>query len=521
MKKNIVKKGIVMGVIILFIGLNLVPSISGNNDLGNKKFNTIDNEIEIDVDYIYSIVQNLSYIIFTEYNESAGELAKGRYFGSKGEHKAAEILYENMTKLGLDTTLEQIKNTKNHPDLTHGYDVLDYKLILKNINNENNETVDCWIDAIELDPPLVHEKIFNFKFKDLKIKRIPKTILEWVKALAYDKKGEEYVFISDKKDGLCREPNPSLPLDIKLMRKIFYPIRIFPNILYTWFKRAFEHFLLDNLFDNCKGKIVFDFTKDTHDTSCTRFGKKVPTIYINGTICRKIDEDIDNYTIDFFIKEMYNKSVVSYNVIGLLEGEDPSKTVIVDCLYDSVWCQGTGDSAIGMGIVMGIAKYFTDNNITPKYNIKFIGFGGEEPGLKGAIYYEATHRAEEIIYVIDMNQVCSSQEHPPLTLNLIFNNFRFMNEIWPIVEKTNYKERVGNTEIAKRWWPAGAPSDDHIFAQNRPKVKTVCFLEDFPWIVHHRDGLNHTAGDVFDHVDWNEVSVTSELVLNITKHLTL
>jgi hypothetical protein len=45
----------------------------------------------------------------------------------------------------------------------------------------------------------------------------------------------------------------------------------------------------------------------------------------------------------------------------------------------------------------------------------------------------------------------------------------------------------------------------------------VCFLEDFPWVAHHRDGMDHTAGDVFDNVDWNEVKVTSELVIEIIK----
>jgi len=521
------RKILVLWVILLFVGTGILPNISGevkdaSSNSGELSNGLISDNGVLDVDYIYNLTRALSYIIFTEYNESAGEIAKGRSFGTKGEHKAAEILYENMTKLGLNTKMEQIKNTPKDPDLIHAYDVLDYKLILKNKSNDYNETVDSWISAIKLDPPLVHEKIFNFSYKGLKIKQWPKTILEWIKALAYDKKGEGYVFISDIEGGLSRNPNPSLPLDLKLMRKFFYPIRVIPSIGYTYFRRYLEQSFLDRFFHNCKGKISYDFTNDTHDTGCNADGNKIPGLLINGTVCRRIVNDIDNYTIDFFVKEMYNKSIVSYNVIGLLNGTDPSKTVIVDCLYDSVWCQGTGDSAIGMGIVMGIAKYFTDNNIVPKYNIKFIGFGGEEAGCRGAKYYDVTNKKENIIYVIDMNQVCSSQEYPRLSLNLIFNNFRFMNEIWPVVKRTNYPERVGNTDITKRWWSEGAPSDEGIFARTRPfKVKTVCFLEDFPWIMHHRDGLNHTAGDVFDNVDWNEVSVTGEMVLNVTKYLTV
>ena len=520
MKKNIVKKGIITGVIILFIGASLGPSIAGNS-FGNEKNIPINNEIELDVDYIYSIVQNLSDIIFTEYNESAGEIAKGRSFGTKGEHKAAQILYENMTMLGLITTLEQINNTEKYPTLTHGYVVLDYGLTLKNNSSGINESVDCWISAVEPGRQLAHEETFTFEEHELKIRRIPKNFKELKEALAYDKTGEEYVFLSDIRGGLCREPNPTLPWDLALMRKFFYPIRVFPSIVYTNFRRKLEQWYLDNFFNNCKGKIAFDFTNDTHDASSNNNVKLVPAITMNGTICRKIDNDIDNYTVDFFVNETYNKSIVSYNVIGLLEGKDPSKTILVDCLYDSVWCQGTGDSGVGMGIVMGIAKYYSDNNITPKYNIKFIGFGGEETGCRGAKYYEATHKDENITYIIDMNQVCSSQEDPPLTLNLLVNNLGFILDIMPIVKKSNYAERVGNTDIKIRWCPLGAPSDDGVFVRERSEVKSVCFLEDFPWVMHHRDGVNHTEGDVFKHVDWNEVKVTSELVLNITKHVTL
>ena len=520
---NLIRKSLVLGVLGLFVTTSIIPNTISMNNYPRYHDNvSISYTSVLDIEYIYNIIRDLSYIIFTEYNESAGEIAKGRSFGTKGEHRAAEILYENMTKLGLNTTMEQINNTPKYPELIYGYDVLDYKLNLKNKSNDYNETTDSWISAIKLDPPLVHEKIFNFTYEGLKIKQWPKTILDWIKALAYDKKEENYVFISDIEGGLSRNPDPNLPLDLILMRKFFYPIRLIPSIGHTYFRRHLEQLFLDKFFNNCRGKIAFDFTNDTHDTGCNADGNKIPTILINGTECRRIVNDIDNYTIDFFVKEMYNKSVVCYNVIGQLNGTDPSKTVIVDCLYDSVWCQGTGDAAIGMGIVMGIAKYFSDNEIVPKYNIKFIGFGGEEAGCRGAKYYEETHKDENIIYVIDMNQVCSSQEYPRLTLNVIFNNFRYMNEIWPIVERTNYTEKVGNTDITKRCWPEGAPSDEGIFARNRPfKVKTVCFLEDFPWLMHHRDGLNHTVGDVFDNVDWNEVSVTGELVLNITKYLTV
>jgi len=529
-KKNFIKTK-VTAVIFLLLITSSIPIINGKNIENNIKYeNSKEKSIEIsknpdgiDIEYAYSIIQNLSYIIFTEYNESAGEIAKGRAFGTKGEHKAAQILYENMTNLGLITTKEKINNTEHFPELTYGYDILDRKFTLK--NEDYNETIECFISAIELSPPLVHEKIYNLSFKDLKIKKYPNTVFELIKTIIDDKKDEEYLFLAEKlNDGLNRDPNISLSFDLWLLRKIFNPISL-PSVFYTYLRRDIRISFLEKRFHNCKGIIISQFEKDTFDTAVTPSGKKQPVIIVNKTIGDKVLKDINNFTVDFYIKEMYNKSIESYNVIGLLEGTDKNKTVVVDCLYDSVWCQGTGDAAIGMGIVMGVAKYFKDHNIHPKCNIKFIGFGGEEAGCRGVKFYTDVHNDENVTHVIDMNQVCSLQDYPRLTLNVIFNKFTFMNEIWPIIKESNYTKRVGNTDIAKRCWPLGAPSDDNHFTWSRKdkkfNIKTVCFLEDFPWIWHHRDGLKHKAGDVFDHVDWNEVEVLGEIVINIVKHLTV
>jgi hypothetical protein len=54
----------------------------------------------------------------------------------------------------------------------------------------------------------------------------------------------------------------------------------------------------------------------------------------------------------------------------------------------------------------------------------------------------------------------------------------------------------------------------------------VCFLTDYPWIWHHRDGREngtgkrHSEGDVLKYFDKNDTSATGEIALNITLHLT-
>ena len=126
-------------------------------------------------------------------------------------------------------------------------------------------------------------------------------------------------------------------------------------------------------------------------------------------------------TIDFYVNQQYNSSVESYNVIGTIPGQDPSKTIILSSLMDSWWNQGVADSAIGMGMMLSIAKYFKDNDITPKYNLKFIAFGGEEYGYLGAGSYQSRHESENIVGVIDLNQLGFTQSDPPLTMDLCTN----------------------------------------------------------------------------------------------------
>ena len=46
----------------------------------------------LSTDMIHRVTENLSNVIYTAYDE--GELRKGRAFGSKGEHYAADYLYD-------------------------------------------------------------------------------------------------------------------------------------------------------------------------------------------------------------------------------------------------------------------------------------------------------------------------------------------------------------------------------------------------------------------------------------------
>jgi hypothetical protein len=175
----------------------------------------------------------------------------------------------------------------------------------------------------------------------------------------------------------------------------------------------------------CKALILYDFHNDSFNTAPNR-DTAVPIIYINGTLGHQINQSKENYRMDITLNQSWNDNVESYNVIGQINGSDSSKTVIIDCLYDSVWTSGTADSAIGVGMVLALADYMKQleaAGVKPKYNTKFILFGGEEHGLKGANYYQMSQSNESIRTVIDLNQLGFFQTAPdrPLIMNIATN----------------------------------------------------------------------------------------------------
>ena len=510
-------------VVLIIILLLMIPCVNSyapiepEDSLLYVSHSSKVNEGELDSQFVYNITANLSNIIFNVYDEEHGEIAKGRAFGTKGEHKAAEIIYENMTKIGLYTTIQKLDK---HPgrlfnDIITKLEVINYTAII------NGEPIDCFI-APSWNGLQGRQNQLNttFNHSNLKIIPIPKFPCLYNHKLA--KETEDFIFITKDQ---WYSPNWSLPI-ISLFKPFLDPIKHIMMLHLTSLfniKRQTEFWY--KFYPHCKGLILYDFNKDCHDMIYFGDSSKnsLPVLFINGSIGEKINENPDLFRIDFLLKQRLNSSVISYNVIGQLNGTDPTKTVIVSSLYDSWWCQGTADSAIGMAIVLAIAKYFYEHNLTPRYTVKFIAFSGEEYNIRGARYYEATHKDEEIIYMIDLNQVGFTQEEPRLTLDVVSDKFLFLNQIWDIVERTNYVKRTGDTaDIKKIFWGSGIiPSNSYPFVTSRSSVKTVTFFKDGGWILHHRDGLNHTEGDVLKYFNWTDVSVTGELILNITKYLTI
>jgi len=465
----------------------------------------------VDIPYIYNITAALSNIVFTAYDEAHGEIAKGRAFGTKGEHKAAVLLFDNMTLLGLHPQLEQLTQRPGIPndDLITQLEVQDFTVKL------NGRVLDCFIHPSWKGPRgSPHELNCTFSYQGLKVKPIP--VHPWVYNRTIAQDTSDFVFLGHDQ---WNDPNGVLPV-VDLLKPYMDPLKFYivfhSASLFNILRETAAWYLM---YPHCKALLLQDFHSDCHDfVLLPKNGNSLPVIFITGNDGYQMRENLTGSTLDFTLTQHLNTSVISYNVIGELIGRDPTKSVIVSCLYDGWWNQATGDSAIGMAMVLGIAKYFVQANITPQYTLKFIAFGGEEYSGLGAEFYVATHKNESIVAVIDLNQVGFTQVTPRLTLDFVANKASYLKQVWDVVQRTDYRERTRNvTDVKPIWWPSGnIPGNAYAFAKEIPGCNAMSIFKDGGWTLHHRDGEHHTAGDVLMYFDWNDTLVTTEIITNIT-----
>ncbi len=299
-------------------------------------------------------------------------------------------------------------------------------------------------------------------------------------------------------------------------------------------------FQVINQFLGCKAVILSDFDNHHFMTHTVRgwkwfmpsYGNRwyIPTFSVNEEVGDWLIENESSATVSGFIEQEYKKQTIlnpgveSYNVVSYLnKNEDPNDNVVVlSNRIDGWWGETPGDSGTGCAILLGIIKYFSDYDIEPKHNLRFLFTTGEEYGMKGAQHYSDSHENDNIIRWIGLDQLgfdytLSSDK---LVLNLQVLNNTTKKIVSMIANDTRYAERTDyelNPII-----PSEYGSEDYVFSQ-RDNCDTICIVkdEDSNWDGYHRSGSNYTKGDALSNTDRNDVNLTLELAWNITKYFTV
>ena len=203
----------------------------------------------------------------------------------------------------------------------------------------------------------------------------------------------------------------------------------------------------------------------------------------------------------------------SYNVVGLLEGSDPTlraETVIFSGHFDHDGSgplgilHGADDNGSGTAGVVELARAFALNRVKPKRSLVFIVFAAEERGLLGAYYYVshplrplATTRAEINFDMIGRNEAADPRvqtEISPDTSNeLGLIGTHYSPDYRAVVEranemvglKLNYKwDRDASNQVLFRsdqypflqrdvpavWWFTGFHPDYHQVTDTVEKI---------------------------------------------------
>ncbi|MGF1462129.1 MAG: M20/M25/M40 family metallo-hydrolase [Maricaulaceae bacterium] len=103
--------------------------------------------------------------------------------------------------------------------------------------------------------------------------------------------------------------------------------------------------------------------------------------------------------VDFTRRSVHDDGFEALNVLGLLPGSDPDlarEVIIVSAHFDHVGVglpvngdaiyNGAGDNALGVAIMLEIARALAQAEVKPRRSILFAAVGAEEKGLLGSTY---------------------------------------------------------------------------------------------------------------------------------------
>jgi PKD repeat protein len=264
----------------------------------------------------------------------------------------------------------------------------------------------------------------------------------------------------------------------------------------------------------------------------------IPMFFVNKTIGNNIENGIDanppvkisgNIEQEYLWGTSDNPGLDAKNVIGELNIDESPKDqfIFISNRYDGMWGETPGDSGIGTGIVLALAKQmkeFQQNyNFDPKYNITYLFTTGEEIGFRGAYYHRDTMTEDEIKRVykwigfdqLGMNQSDVVSEpiiRAPGNVENATNYKKILNAISYINNYKNYSfEPSIETGI-------GA-SEDYVWGESI--CDTVVYHRDNcrAWDRWHCTGENYENGDSLKYTDYDDVNLTYKMAWEFVKYI--
>ncbi len=115
-----------------------------------------------------------------------------------------------------------------------------------------------------------------------------------------------------------------------------------------------------------------------------------------------------NDTRVFSKYEVRKSNIIVSNLLGMIKGEDTTKTIVIGAHYDHLGIRGEGiyygsdDNVSGTAGMLSLAEYWSKRDTKPKYNLLFAAWTGEEKGKLGSKWFVKelkSWRSEIILYM--------------------------------------------------------------------------------------------------------------------------
>jgi len=277
-----------------------------------------------------------------------------------------------------------------------------------------------------------------------------------------------------------------------------------------------------NIWENPSG-IISQFI-----SNFTARSPALPTFFINNTVGAFLKTNRNGTTISGYLNETFRAETPNqpgvnvYNVVGnITNPNNHAKDIaIISSRYDGQWGQTPGDSGCGNAVVLGLAKYFSDNNITPKYNLTFLFTTGEEFGLRGAQYYNDSHNNDTIKFWFVLDELAFNQSDTVQEMSIQNQEGHSNLSVFrAIINESHYEDRTEYTLFPPENFPI-LGTEQGVYSSHKDIENVIGIAKDkyYEWDQYHRSGNNYTDGDALKYIDRNDLNVSAELAWNLSRY---
>ncbi len=203
-----------------------------------------------------------------------------------------------------------------------------------------------------------------------------------------------------------------------------------------------------------------------------------------------------------------SKIIRTQNVVGIVEGEDPSKIIVVGGHYDHLGkingyiYNGSDDNASGTVGVLSLAKAISAAGVKPKYSIVFAAWTGEEEGLLGSNYF-VDHNPianSKIIANLNYDMISRNMDDDSLGIKCSMSYTKAYKQLEEITNDFNTKYNLGLDIRFRASDRPGGGSDHAPFAEK--DIPIFYFMAGF-----HPD--YHQPGD---HVEKANIDLMTKII---------